>query len=221
MAFENLRDQLKEQWADLSAKFHENPSINNLREKFESQTPVVQRAIIVGTCIFCALILLSLPYGYWSSSSDYMSQFDENRDLIQGLLKVSRIAKTTSPLPPPMDTNTLRARVDTILKSNQILQDQIGEFQDIPRPAVPSKMVPAIVQQNGVAFQVKTITVNQLIQLSNAIQNMGPGIKLMGLDLVQSANQTHYYDVIFKLVHFGLSNEVAQAPNRPTRGNDK
>ena len=203
MAFEGLRDTLKENWADLSSKIQEHPTYNNLREKFESQTPLAQRAIIAGATFLLLLFLLSFPYGYISTSSEYMTQFEENRELIRDLLKVSRSAKTPSPLPLPMDTGMLGGRVDAILAANGLLPDQIGPKAPIPQPAVP-EMVPTVVVQNGIAFQLKKLNVTQMVRVANAIQNMGSGVKLMGLDVVQSSGQSHYYDILFKVVHFGL-----------------
>jgi hypothetical protein len=229
LAFEAQIEQLKEQWAELSAKIQESSAFNNLREKFESQTPAVQRGIMIGAAVLAVLFLLSFPYGYYSSSQDYMSQFEENRGLIKGLLKASRSAKTPSPLPPPMDNSTLRGRVDAILRTNRLLPEQIGEMADIP-PGV-LKDIPAAVVQNGVAVQVKKINVKQMVALSTQFQNMGAGTKLIGLDIVQSAGQTHYYDMIVKVMNFGLP-QVADSgpeepaakgkrPNRPAKNEDE
>lgn len=220
MAFENLRDQLKEQWADLSSKIQESPAFNTAREKFESQTPTVQRAIIAGTAVVVALFFLSFPYGYLSTSSEYMTQFEENRSLIQGLLRASRSAKTPSPLPPPIEGDALKGRVSAILTQNRLLPEQMGEMQMMPDP--PVKGIPATVIQNGLAVQVKKLNLNQLIAIGTQIQNMGAGTKLMGMDVVQSAGQTHYYDVIFKVVNFGLPQIADSGPDeeeRPARGN--
>ena len=234
MAFENLREQLKEQWADLSSKIQESQTFNNLREQFESQTPQVQKLISIGSVVLVAFLLIyMLPYAYISASSANMERFEENRELIKGLLSVSRSAKTQSPLPEPMNTSEIRGRVDGVLKQNRLMPDQIGDIQDIPQPAVPTG-IPASVQQNGIAFQLKKLNVKQIVSVTNAVQNMGNGTKLMGIDIVQSANQSHYYDVILKVVHFGLpriadstgpdaakGGKRAIRPSRPSNGNDE
>lgn len=217
MAFEGLKDQLKEQWADLSAKIQESQAFNSARERFESQTPTNQKVILAVAATFVALILLSFPYGYISTSSEYMTQFEENRELIQGLLRASRSAKTPSPLPPPMDSATLRGRVDAILKTNRLLPEQIGEMQDMPSPAVKD-LVPATVVQNGIVVQIKKLNLTQIISLNTQFQNMGAGTKLMGIDIVQSAGQTHYYDIIARVVNFGLPQVADSGPEEPEAG---
>ncbi|MGZ3721421.1 MAG: hypothetical protein ACXVA9_00740, partial [Bdellovibrionales bacterium] len=105
MAFEGIKEQLKDNWADLSSKIQENSTFNNLREKFEAQSPTVQRSIVTGAGIFLALFLISFPWSYISDSQDRMAEFEDNRGLIQGLLRASRAAKEPSPLPPSMTSD--------------------------------------------------------------------------------------------------------------------
>lgn len=213
MAFEAQKEQLKEQWAELSAKIQESSAFNNLREKFESQTPTVQKGIIIGVSVFLVLILLSFPYGYYGASQDYMAQFEENRGLIKGLLKASRSAKSPSPLPAPLDEGNLRGRVEAITRSNRLMADQVGEIAAVPQGAV--KDVPATVIQTGVAVQLKRLNLKQMVGLATQFQNMGSGTKLIGLDIVQSAGQTHYYDMIVKIVNFGLPQVADSGPEEP------
>jgi hypothetical protein len=203
LAFEALREQLKDEWGELLAKIQENPTFNNLREKFEEQSIRTQRLIVIGAALVAALFVLSFPYGYISQSQDNLAQFEENRDLIQGLLHASRNAKEPSPLPTPMPSEVLKSRVQDVLKQNQLLPEQIGEIQELPEN--PAKgLAPAVVQQSGLAVQVKKLNVNQVIALSHAFQTMGPGTKLLGLDVVQSEGQSHYYDMIARVVNFSL-----------------
>jgi hypothetical protein len=203
LAFEGLKEQMKERWADLSGKIQENSTFNNLREKFEEQSPTAQRAIIFGAVCLVALVLLSFPYGYISQSQTHMDDFETNRGLIQGLLRASRAAKEPSPLPPPMGADALKSRVEALLRDSRLVPEQIGEIADLPeRPA--KDLAPPAVIQTGLAVQVKKLNVEQIVGISHALQNLGSGIKLVGLELVQSAGQDHYYDIVAHVVNFGL-----------------
>lgn len=203
MAFEGLKDKLKDQLADLNSKIQENSTFNNLREKFEAQPPTIQRAILAGALVLVALFMLSFPYSYISTSQEYLNQFEENRGLIQGLLRASRSAKEPSPLPPPSGPDMLRGRVENALKENRLVPDQIGEIQALPDS--PAKdLAPKAVVQTGVAVQVKKLNLEQIVAIGHTLQNLGPGIKLMGLEILQSAGQTHYYDMVARVVAFAL-----------------
>lgn len=204
MAFEGLSDRLKEQWAELASKIQENSAFNSMRERFESQTPTVQKAIIAGATGLAVLFILSFPLGYLSSSNDNMLQFEENRHLIQGLLRASRISKEASPLPPPMDSGMLRSQVERVLREKQLVPEQMGEIAPLPGTPASKDLVPAAVVQTGIAAQIKQLTLNQIVDISNTFQNQGPGTKLIGFDIVQTGGQSHYYDLILRVVNFGL-----------------
>ena len=203
MAFEGLQDRLKEQWAELSAKIQESSLFNTARENFESQTPPVQKAIIAGAISLVVLLVFSFPYGYLSESSDFMTSFEENRGLIQGLLRASRTAKESSPLPTPVDTSQLRELIQQVMREKKLVPEQIEPMQDIPgKPA--KNLAPEVVVQNGVAATITKLNLLQIIDIGAALQNMGLGTKLIGMDIFQTPGQTHYYSVVFKVVNFGL-----------------
>ncbi len=210
MAFEGLQEKLREQVADLTAKIQESSAFNSLRETYESQTPVVQKALLVGGCLFFVLIMLSFPMGYISTSNDNMVIFEENRQLIQGLLRASRAAKEPSPLPADGSTETLRAQVTSITKEFQLVPEQVGEMQPLPEGYVRD-LAPPVVKQSGLAVQLKNLNLNQIVALNVAFQNIGLGTKLIGLDVIQSAGQTHYYDIVARIVMFSLPQMTFEA----------
>src|SRR5262249_10916459 len=147
--------------------------------------------------------MLSFPWSYISESQSQMDEFEENRSLIQGLLHASRAAKEPSPLPPPITPDLLRSRVEMIIKDNRLIPDQVGDRQ--ARPEKPAKkLAPGFVVQTGLAVQLKKLNVEQMMTLAHQFQTMGPGTKLMGFDIIQSAGQTHYYDMIVRIVNFAL-----------------
>lgn len=219
MAFEGLKEKFKDSWSDLSSKVQENATFNNIREKFEEQSARNQRLIVAGLFLIIGLFLMSFPFGYISESNDTMTSFEENRSLIQGLLHASRAAKEPSPLPTPSPPEMLKSRVEAILKENRLVVDQMGEMQFMPdHPA--KDLAPAAVIQSGLAVQIKKINVEQIMLLGHQLQNMGPGIKLMGFDVVQSPGQTHYYDMIVRVVSFALPQMTLDA-DVPSKGGKK
>jgi hypothetical protein len=210
MALEGLKEKLKESWADLSSKVQENSAFNNLREKFEGQTPTVQRAVIYGSVAAIAIFLLSIPWSYINSSNDALESFNENRTLIEGLLHASRAAKEPSPLPPVTSADALKGRIETLLRENRLVPEQLGEMQPLPnRPA--KDLAPAVVDQAGLAVQLKKLNVEQIVAISQQLQGLGQGIKLIGLDVNQTAGQTHYYDMVARVVSFGLPPVVIES----------
>ena len=95
-------------------------------------------------------------------------------------------------------------RAERLLELAQLHRDRrLGDMQALPaNPA--GTMAPAVVIQSGLAVQLKKLNLDQVMNLSHQFQSMGVGTKLMGLDVVQSPGQTHYYDIIVRIVNFAL-----------------
>lgn len=227
MAFEDLREQLKDRASEALAKLQESSTFNTLRERYESQTPPVQKAVVAGGVAFAILIVLWLPMSYLSSGSDQISAAEENRELIKGLLRASHSASEPPPLPPPMSADTLKSSVERVLRENGLLPDQIGIMNPIPESA-NGNFAPAGVVTTGLAVQLKKLNVAQILEIGNLVQNMAPGTKLIGADVIQSSGTTHYYDMVLQILHFGLPtmSDEAETPSngkgaKPGRGKSK
>lgn len=204
MAFEDLREQLKDRANEALAKIQESSAYNTLRERYESQTPAGQKLITAGGIGLLALFIFLIPYSYISSGSDSLITFDENRELIQGLLRASRSASEPPPLPPPMSADTLRSSIERMVREQGLLPDQTSPIENVP-PDVNKGFAPSGVLHTAVAVPLKKLNLTQVIEIGNYLQNgLGPGTKLMGIDIVQSAGQTHYYDMILQVVSFGI-----------------
>lgn len=215
MAFEDLREQLKDRASEALAKLQESSTFNSLRERYESQTPPMQKAVLAGGIALAFLMVLWFPMSFLSSGSDQISQAEENRDLIKGLLRASHSASEPAPLPPPMSADTLKSSVERVLRDNGLLPDQIGIMNPIPESA-NGGLAPAGVVTTGLAVQLKKLNVAQVIEIGNLVQNMAPGTKLIGVDVIQSAGTTHYYDLVLQILHFGLptmTDDTEAAPN--------
>ncbi len=213
MAFEELRDRIKDQAAELWSGIQETSAYNSLREKYESQTPIVQRIILAFGALVAVLIVLWLPLSFVFSSTDKMTQFDENRGLIVGMLHASRLGKESSPLPPPIDPGGLQMQVKGALAS-KVVPEQIGAMNQLPTE-VSAKLAPPGVVSSGIVVPIRQLNLTQILGVATAMANMGAGFKLIGLDVVQTDKQSHYYDVILKVAHFGLPMVAEVEPERP------
>lgn len=220
MAFEELREQLKDRAAEAMAKIQETSAYNTARERYESQTPAVQKAITLGGVGLAIFVVLMFPYSYISSGSESLTQFEENRELIQGLLRASRSAKEPAPLPPPVSPDTLKSSVDRVLRDAGLLPDQVGLIEGIPESVIKD-LAPAGVIPTGVVARMKKLNLSQVIEIGNFLQNMGPGMKLLAAEVLQSAGTTHYYDYTVQIVQFGLPTFNESEPEAPAKGAKK
>ncbi|MGE4132441.1 MAG: hypothetical protein AB7F86_12435 [Bdellovibrionales bacterium] len=218
--FDDLREQLRERATEIASKVQETSAFNSAREWYESQSARGQLIVkaLMGTVL--AIVFIYPPYSYISSSSDYLEQFETNRSLIQGLLRASQSAKEPPALPPPMPSSNIKSRIQNVTMGQKLTAEQIGPMEDVPQEAYAS-FVPAGVEFAAVVASIKKLTLRQIIEIGNAIQNMAPGVKLMGLDVVQSPGMDHYYDVNFQVASFGIQPVADDEPSPPPRGREK
>lgn len=206
--FDSLKDQLRDQWNELLGKIQENPTFQSFKEKFEALPSQTQQILIIVFIALVGFFVLSIPYSYISTSSENIAVFDENRGLIRDLLAASRTIKEPSPLPPGLSSEALKTQLQSILTENRLMPEQIVDLQAMSgRPA--GKLVPPVIEQSGVAVSLKKLNLRQIVDIGHRFQSLNSGVKVLSMDIVRSASQTHYYDVVFKVVNFSLPNLTA------------
>lgn len=217
MNLDDIKDQLRERATTVWVQIQETSLYNNLKEKYETLPTTAQKAIAYAAGVLTALIVLSIPYSYISSSGAAIEEFDENRSLLRELLRVGRAAKEPPPLPPGMTVPDLQSRVQGLLQEFTLLPEQLGGFQPLPgRPA--GSLAPSIVEQAGIGVLLKKLNLTQVVDIGYRLQTISPGVKLMGLEMNANSDDNHYYDVTYRVVSFSLPS-LQDEPD--TGANDK
>lgn len=206
---EKLRDQARDLWT----RIQETSIYMSLREKYESLSIRVQKAIILTGSLLAVLFLLSFPYAYISSSQSSLSSFEENRELIRGLLKASSSLKEPSPLPPEMSSDDLSSMINRSLEEFHLVPEQMGGVQAVGEKL--TNLVPDQVKQTGVSLTLKKLNLKQIVEISHRLQTLNPGTKVIGMDVTANA-ASHYFDVVYKIASFSIP--TVSAPEAPGRG---
>ncbi|MCC7405615.1 MAG: hypothetical protein IT288_14545 [Bdellovibrionales bacterium] len=216
---DDLKDKATESLNRLKETIQESSVYNTLRERYETLPAATQKAVVMGSAGLVVMILLSIPWSFLSSSSDFVSQFEESRDLIRGLLKTRSMAKGT-PLPRGMSAGEIESRARTMLTSAGLLESQIGSTLPLPQGDPQSGLAPSSVLQQGVRVELKQLNLRQIIDVGYELQNLDPSVKMTGLEIQATAEDPHYFTVAFKLISFSLPEpeENPEAKEPPARG---
>lgn len=206
---EKLRDQARDAWT----RIQETSLFMSLREKYEGLSVRVQKAIILAGSLLAVLFLLSFPYGYISTSQTSLSSFEENRELIRGLLKASGSLKEPSPLPPEISSEDLSALITRSLEEFHLVPEQVGGVQPVSEKV--TNLVPDQVKQTGVSVSLKKLNIKQIVEISHRLQTLNPGTKVIGMDIKANAT-SHYFDVVYKIASFSIP--TVSVPEAPGRG---
>lgn len=199
-------EQLKERLAILWSQFLESSVYNSLREQFDALSIKAQRLIITGVTGILTLILLMIPYSYWSASWDHMTNFETNRGLIREFLKAVRFKQENPAFPPQIPGQALQSRIDEALKDMSLTPEQIGAMNQLDNKS--SNLIPAGVKVEGIDVELKKLNVLQLIDIGHRLQTLDPSLKMIGLSVQRSPQQSHYYDVSFKIISLGVTGGV-------------
>lgn len=217
MNFEDIKDQIRDRATALWGEIQENPTFNSLRERYETLSPNAQKGIIAGIIGVVLLILLSVPYSYFSSSSTYMTDYEEDKEIIRELLRVSRLNQGAMPIPQGLTAEALKGRVNDFLSQQKLLPEQTVGVSNLEDGS--ESMAKPPIRQAGVAVSLKQLNLNQILDLGLGLQNVSNSVKMAGVEVTSNPLQSGYFDVVYKLVSFSLPQEpeepVQQRGGRP------
>jgi hypothetical protein len=235
MALEDVKDQIKEKFSELWGRVQESPAYNNFSEKYETLSPTAQRGIKIGAIALAFLILVSIPFSYFSSSSSSDADYEGTLQLIRSLLRASRMVNAN--LPPPVSPDDFKASLQGDIAEFNLLPEQVGAVEDLNPENLGVALAPKSIIQQGVSVALKKLNLKQVVEIGYRLQGKNASVKLVGLDVRASAPDPHYFDVIYQMVIYSLPFTPAdaeaaddtdtkaspkggsKAPNKPSGGN--
>ncbi len=218
MAFENLKDELKENAIELWGRIQESPAYNNVRERYENLSPNAQRGLLAAIVVLAVAGLIMFPYSYFSSSSDNTDQYIANRNLIRELLRANRLAGESLNMPRTVDAGDLKSQVSEMLAAYPLLPEQNGGTTDIDLSDLGPGVAAGKLQVTGVGVKLKKLNLKQIVEIGTDLQSKNPNVKLVGLEMTASTPDPHYFDVLYKLAVYSLPSAFGGGGKRPMPG---
>lgn len=217
MAFEDLREKLGEQWQLTANRFLESSLGSRIAERFGGLPPTGQKAVIAAGLACVGLILLSIPWAWYSSSADKVSLFEENRQLIKNLFDVQRDSGELSSSPRPIPQSALISSIQGQLPTLRLSTEQIKSVQPYDNKATGRMLpgIPANLEQDGAEVRVAKLNLTQIVDVAHALIATAPTAKLVGMDIRAAADDPRYFDVVYKIVAFAAPEPPAKATPAP------
>lgn len=212
MAFEDLKDQLRDQFAELRSKIEESQIYNTLRERYETLSVTTQMWIKIGTALVVVSVLVYFPYIYFSDSFKNVEIYNDKRTLIRKLLRAGSSVAGSVENPPP--TSQLIENIRSQLSGHSLLPEQIGEINVLSPDALGGRFAPKEIEQEAIGVGLKKLNLKQVIEIGYRLQNNAPGVRLVGIEVRAGSPDPHYFDVLYKLARFSLpiAEEAASGP---------
>lgn len=196
MAFEELRERLKDEWQKSLEKAEESRVYTELKDRYENLTPVQQKIMLGVTIGTVLLVLFSIPYSSFSTSEDSLFEFTEKRQLIRDLLRTSKEAKESPEIPVPPAVEDLRAQAEGMLTTAQLLPEQIaGVTAEGPHGGIVNGQLVS----GNVRVAANQLNLRQIVDLGHEFSSISPSAKLKDLQITAS-KEPGYFDVVYRIL---------------------
>lgn len=211
---EQIGGQLRQTWE----KFEETSLYNQIRDRFENLNPVMQKLVLAGSVALVCLLFLSFPWGHYSSSSTQVEDFQSKRELIRDLLKTSKDAGASPSIPVPPSLEAARGQIEGQLRLSQLIPEQIKpiEFATESSKIISDKMISGMLK-----ISLAKLNLRQIVDIGYQIQNINPSLKMKDLIIEANAQDSKYFDVVYKVIALNVPQPQMQEPEPeepPARG---
>lgn len=220
MNLDDLKERFSSEGRQLWERIQESSAYNQMRDRYENLTPAKQKLALMGTGVLIALIILAVPFSNFNESSDAEHDFEDKRNTIRELLKVSREASEVPDIAQPPSMEALRSNIDNLLKNANLLPEQMKGIQPTDGS---SNLIPTNLSSGQLQVSLAKLNLRQIVDLGYQIQSVSPSVKVKDMLMQANRQDSRYFDVVFKLV--ALAVPAAQAPDMPApsahAGNDR
>ncbi len=203
MNLDDLKERFTSEAKMLWERVEESSTYNQLRDRYENMTPSMQKLSVVGASALVALIVLSIPYSYFSQSTAYEQEFESRRSTIRELLKVSRESSEVPALQQAPSTEALRALIDSQIQNAHFLPEQIKGTEVISET---TRLVPQNLTAGMVQVRLAKLNLRQVLDFGYQMQSLNPSVKVKDMVMTANREDSRYYDVLFKLVALAVPN---------------
>jgi len=219
MNLDDLKERFSSESRQLWERIQESAAYNQLRDRYENLTPAKQKLTVAGVVALIVMLILSMPYSSFTQSADSEHDFEEKRNTIRELLKVSRESSEIPDIAQPPSIEALRSNVENLLKSANLLPEQIKGSQV---GSSSTLLIPANLSSGQLQVSLAKLNLRQIVDLGYQIQSINPSVKVKDMLMQANREDSRYFDVVFKLVALAVPAPQAAEPpaGSGSSGND-
>lgn len=213
MAFEDVRENLKNQFEQLGDRITHSRLFGIFNERYENLTSAQQRiAKLIGALLVLGFFTY-LPLSYFLLSFENESSFEEKRKQIKNIIKSEREVSALPDIPRPLAAESIKSNVESELKAMNLLPEQIKSVTINHQPT--SSLIPANKLQYGLDITINKINVKQLTNLGAKLQVIHPAVKLKDLIVTLNREDVRYLNADIKMVALNIPEYRAPEPPPP------
>lgn len=210
--FEEIFEQLKAKSTEIFEKIKETESYQQLSDRYQSLTPSGQKIVKFLGIGFIVFLFLFIPLSQISTSKEFITSFEDKRNLIRDLFKTYRESSQTSRLMPAPESSNLMGSINSTLQSEQLLPEQIVS---ISLGSAEGRLIPQNLMTNVIDVKLTKLNLRQVVDIGSRLSALSQSVKLK--DLLMSANNelAGYFDVTYKLYTLNVPKPPMELPPEP------
>lgn len=209
MNLEDIKDKLKNDLTATWERLQESSIFNQLKDRYENLSPNAQRITVVATSLILSLLIISIPYGKFSLSSESVSEFESKRNLIRELHRVSREISEAPALNPPPGESEIKTSIEDLFKKAQLVSEQnaVVNIQNVSSQIISQTMI-----SSGFVVEIKKLNLRQVIDIGYQLQALNAAVKLKDMSVQANLSDSKYMDVVYKLVSLKIPENLPPPP---------
>lgn len=203
MNLEDLKDRFQSEGRQLLEKIQDSSLYNQMMDRYENLSPVMQKLTLVGLGAALTAGVLSIPYDSYNLSKDYEQEFVGKRDVIRDLLKTVREAQSVPNISPAPTVDLLRSMVQNQLTNAQLIPEQIVS---VSTTESNSKLIPAKLASGAIEVKLAKMNLKQVVDIGYQLQSLNSSVKMKDLTIQPNAQDSRYMDVTYRIVALAVPN---------------
>lgn len=209
---EELFEQLKAKSTEVFEKVKETESFQQLSDRYQGLTPGGQKSVKILGFTFVVFIFLFFPLSQISTSKDFISSFQDKRNLIRDLFKTYRESNQSSRLMPAPSSSSLIGSINSTLQGEQILPEQIVS---VGMGAAEGRMIPQNLMTDVIDIKLVKLNLRQVVDIGARLSAISQSVKLKDLMMSANAEISGYFDVTYKMYSLNIPAPPIELPPEP------
>lgn len=220
MNFDDIKERILSLLRRIAERIQDTPFYGQMKDRFDGLSPSMQRLSVLMVVLAGFLIILIFPWTWYGESQDIVNAFEERRNVIRELLKVSREATDVPDIPMAPPIETIRTDLQARMKDLNLLDEQI---KSIDSSGSSSKLIPADKTEGGLAVSLAKLNLRQVVDVGSLLTRLSPSLKVTDLEMKANREDARYFDVIYRLTALAVPDLSAPPPEPepPSKGGKK
>lgn len=209
---DEIKDQLKTKLGETFDRIKETDLYQKGADKYQSLTPSGQKIAKIAAVALALLLVFSYPLSQLQISKDFVTEYEEKRNLIRDFFRTYRETGTFTQLPPSMTSDAMMGSVRGILSSAQLTPEQVGGvFPSSPEGnTIPQNVVSGVVE-----VKLNKLNLRQTVDIGTQLSNISSTIKVKDLMIQANAEMNGFFDVTYKLYSLKVPEATVEVPDLP------